>query len=98
MGKGRMACLSERPGRNDKSRLAGHAAAAGHRRWVSRCRGCATEPCGPVPERVIESRWSDAWLERDVAGVREMRRWGRRRRLPRARSGSPIPLSEQVGA
>ena len=38
-----MARFSERPRRYVKSRLTGNAAAAGHRRWDSRCRGCSTE-------------------------------------------------------
>ena len=42
-----MARLSERPRRYVKARLTSNAAAAGHRRWDSRCRGCSTE-CNPV--------------------------------------------------
>jgi len=49
MGIGRMARLSERPRWYVKARLTGNAAAAGHRRWDSRCRDGAERAVASQP-------------------------------------------------
>ena len=59
-----MARLSERPRRDVKSNLTGNAAAAGHRRWDSRCRDGAERPStlciGEVSWRAAAQRPADA--------------------------------------